>query len=50
MHLTLLLTGCMLLSVAVSFNKEDVSVDENGNMQLKVTVYAYDLYDMIDII
>ena len=40
------LTDC---TVAVSFNKEDVSVDENGMMQLKVKVYTYDLYDMVDI-
>ncbi len=40
------LTDC---TVAVSFNKEDASVDENGKMQLKVKVYTYDLYDMVDI-
>ena len=36
-------------TVAVSFNKEDVSMNENGVMQLKVKVYTYDLYDMVDI-
>lgn len=36
-------------SVAVSFNKGDVYVDGNGAMQLKVKVYTYDLYDMVDI-
>ena len=37
------LTDC---TVAVSFAKEDVNADTK---QLKVTVYAYDLYDMVDI-
>lgn len=40
------LTDC---TVAVSFEKEDVSVDATGAKQLNVTVYTYDLYDMIDI-
>ncbi|MBP3610387.1 MAG: hypothetical protein J6J42_08645 [Lachnospiraceae bacterium] len=40
------LTNCTL---AVSFKKGDAYVDDTGAMQLKVTVYTYDLYDMIDI-
>ena len=40
------LTDC---TVAVSLNKGDVYVDDAGIMQMKVTVYDYDLYDMIDI-
>ncbi|MBP3592992.1 MAG: hypothetical protein J6J44_00545 [Lachnospiraceae bacterium] len=36
-------------TVAVSFNKGDAYVDDNGIMQLKVKVYTYDLYDMVDI-
>lgn len=40
------LDNCML---AVSFQKGDVYVDESGKMQLKVMVYTYDTYDMVDI-
>jgi len=40
------LTDC---TVAVSLNKGDVYVDDTGIMQMKVTVYDYDLYDMVDI-
>lgn len=40
------LANCTL---AVSFEKGDAYVDDTGVMQLKVTVYTYDLYDMIDI-
>ncbi|MBP3570010.1 MAG: hypothetical protein J6K04_12695 [Lachnospiraceae bacterium] len=40
------LTDC---TVAVSFDKGDAYVDDNGVMQLKVKVYTYDLYDMVDI-
>ena len=36
-------------TMAVSFEKGDAYVDDNGAMQLDVTVYAYDLYDMVDI-
>ena len=36
-------------SVAVSLNKGDAFVDDNGIMQMKVTVYDYNLYDMVDI-
>ena len=36
-------------TVAVSLKKGDVYVDDTGIMQMKVTVYDYDLYDMIDI-
>ena len=35
-------------TVAISLNKGDVYVDDNGALQMKVTVYDYDLYDMID--
>ena len=40
------LTDC---TVAVSIEKEDLLVDNTGARVLPVTVYAYDLYDMIDI-
>lgn len=36
-------------TVAVSFEKGDVYVDDTGKMQLKVTVYAYDTYDLVDV-
>lgn len=36
-------------TVAVSLNKSDVYVDDAGIMQMKATVYDYDLYDMVDI-
>lgn len=40
------LDNCM---VAVSFDKGDAYVDDTGAMQLKVTVYTYDVYDIVDI-
>lgn len=36
-------------TLAVSFQKGDAFVDDTGTMQLKVRVYAYDLFDMVDI-
>lgn len=36
-------------TVAVSFDKGDAFVDDTGAMQLRVKVYTYDLYDMVDI-
>lgn len=36
-------------TLAVSFEEGDAYVDDNGIMQLDVTVYTYDLYDMVDI-
>lgn len=36
-------------TMAVSLGKGDVYVDEAGVMQMKVMVYTYDLYDMVDI-
>ncbi len=36
-------------TVAVSLEKGNAFVDDNGKMQMKVTVFAYDLYDMVDI-
>ena len=36
-------------TVAVSFEEGDAYVDDTGIMRLDVTVYTYDLYDMIDI-
>ena len=36
-------------TIAISLNEGDAYVDDNGAMQMKVTVYAYDLYDMVDI-
>ena len=40
------LTDC---TVAVSIEKEDLSLDNTGARVLPVTVYTYDLYDMVDI-
>lgn len=40
------LTDC---TVAVSIEKEDLLADNTGARVLPVTVYTYDLYDMIDI-
>jgi hypothetical protein len=40
------LTNC---TVAISIAKEDLSVDNTGARVLPVTVYTYDLYDMVDI-
>lgn len=39
------LTDC---TVAVSIDSEDLSVDNTGARVLPVTVYTYDLYDMVD--
>ena len=39
------LTDC---TVAVSIDNEDLSVDNTGARVLPVTVYTYDLYDMVD--
>ena len=36
-------------SVSVSLEKGDAKVSENGKMEMDVTVYSYDLYDMVDI-
>lgn len=36
-------------TLAVSFEEGDAYVDDTGAMQLEVTVYTYDLYDMVDI-
>ena len=36
-------------TVAVSLEKGDAYVDDTGAMQMDVTVYTYDLYDMVDI-
>ena len=35
-------------TLAVSFEEGDAYVDDEGKMQLDVTVYTYDLYDMVD--
>ena len=35
--------------LAVSFEADGVYVDENGVVQMSVTVYTYDQYDMVDI-
>lgn len=40
------LTDC---TVAVSIEKEDLLLDNTGARVLPVTVYTYDLYDMVDI-
>ena len=36
-------------TVAVSFEKGDVYVDDSGKMMMDLTVYSYELYDMVDI-
>lgn len=36
-------------TLAVSLEQGDAYVDDTGAMQMDVTVYAYDLYDMVDI-
>ena len=36
-------------TVAVSLEKGDAYVDDSGKMVMKVTVYGYELYDMVDI-
>ncbi len=40
------LTDC---TVSVSLEKGNAYVDDTGKMQMKVTVYSYALYDMVDI-
>lgn len=35
-------------TVHVSFEQEDVYVDDEGILQMDVTVYTYDRYDMVD--
>jgi uncharacterized protein YcfL len=36
-------------TVAVSFEKGDARLSDNGKMLMDVTVYSYDLYDMTDV-
>ena len=36
-------------TLAISLEKGDAYVDDTGAMQMDVTVYTYDLYDMVDI-
>lgn len=36
-------------TASISLEKGDVYADDTGALQMKVTVYTYDLYDMIDI-
>lgn len=36
-------------TIAVSLDEGDVYVDDSGIMQMKVTVYVYDFYDMVDL-
>lgn len=36
-------------TVPISFEKGDVYVDDGGKMVMDVTVYSYELYDMVDI-
>ena len=36
-------------TVAVSLDKGDVFVDEDGKIKMSATVYSYELYDMVDI-
>ena len=36
-------------TVAVSLKEGDAYVDDTGAMQMKVTVYSYELFDLVDI-
>ena len=36
-------------TMAISFDKESIKVDESSTATLDATVYVYDLYDMVDI-
>ena len=36
-------------TVAVSLEKGDAYIDDNGKMVMNLTVYSYELYDMVDI-
>ena len=36
-------------TVAVSLEKGDAYVDDNGKMVMNLTVYSYELYDMVDV-
>lgn len=36
-------------TVAASFEKGDARIDDSGKMVMDVTVYSYELYDMVDI-
>ena len=36
-------------TVAISLEKGDAYVDDNGKMVMKVKAYTYELYDMVDI-
>lgn len=36
-------------TIAINLEKGNAYVDDTGAMQMKVTVYTYDLYDMVDI-
>ncbi len=36
-------------TLAVSLNQGDAYVDDEGSMQMKLTVYTYDLYDLVDV-
>ena len=46
---TIEMTALDNCTLAVSFEKGDAYVDDTGKMQLKVTVYDYELFDMVDI-
>ena len=49
LHVTIDINNLNNCTVAVSFEKGDAYVDDTGVMRLKVKVYTYDLYDMVDI-
>lgn len=36
-------------TVAASFDEGDIYQDDSGMLQMKLTVYAYDIYDIVDI-
>ena len=37
-------------TISVSLNEGDVYVDDTGTLQMNVTIYAHDLYDLLDVI
>ena len=46
---TLYVNALYNCTYAVSLEKGDVYVDDNGKMVMNLTVYSYELYDMVDI-
>lgn len=46
---TLDITALDNCTVAISFEKGDVYVDDSGKMMMKAKVYSYEVFDMVDI-